>query len=110
MELEIHIEPIVQVEVGVQGSFYSPPTISAGVNDTVIFVFGGDEHSVTQSIFDAPCVRLDGGFDSGIQGRGADFSLPPPAWSLIITNVSETIWFFCQASIPSSHCESGMVG
>ncbi|KAF7373157.1 hypothetical protein MSAN_00523800 [Mycena sanguinolenta] len=98
------------VDVGVQGSFYSPPTISAGVNDTVIFVFGGDEHSVTQSTFDAPCVRLDGGFDSGIQGRGSDFALPPPAWSLTITNVSETIWFFCQASIPSSHCESGMVG
>ncbi|KAF7364414.1 hypothetical protein MSAN_01102200 [Mycena sanguinolenta] len=81
---------VLEVEVGVQGSFYTPPTISAGVNDTVIFVFGGDEHTVTQSTFDAPCVRLDGGFDSGFQGRGADFTLPPSVWSLIITNVSES--------------------
>ncbi|KAF8179019.1 hypothetical protein K438DRAFT_1769154 [Mycena galopus ATCC 62051] len=98
------------VTVGVEGSFYSPPTVSAGLNDTVMFVFGGDEHTVTQSAFDAPCVRLDGGFDSGFNGRGANFSGPTPVWTLRITNISETIWFFCQASIPTSHCESGMVG
>ncbi|KAJ7748635.1 hypothetical protein B0H16DRAFT_901740 [Mycena metata] len=98
------------VNVGVEGSFYSPPTISAGLNDTVTFIFGGDSHTVTQSSFNSPCIRLNGGFDSGFNGRGADFSKPAPVWSLRITNVSETIWFFCQASIPSSHCFSGMVG
>ncbi|KAJ7318418.1 hypothetical protein DFH08DRAFT_714827, partial [Mycena albidolilacea] len=98
------------VNVGVEGSFYSPPTVSAGLNDTVMFVFGGDAHTVTQSSFDSPCIRLDGGFDSGFNGRGADFSKPAPIWTLRITNVSEPIWFFCQASIPTSHCESGMVG
>ncbi|KAJ7028097.1 hypothetical protein C8F04DRAFT_69655 [Mycena alexandri] len=98
------------VNVGVEGSFYSPPTISAGLNDTVTFIFGGDSHTVTQSSFNSPCIRLDGGFDSGFNGRGADFSKPAPVWSLRITNVSETIWFFCEASIPSSHCFSGMVG
>ncbi|KAJ7255108.1 hypothetical protein B0H12DRAFT_540681 [Mycena haematopus] len=98
------------VNVGVEGSFYTPPTLSAGLNDTVMFVFGGDAHTVTQSTFEAPCVRLEGGFDSGFNGRGADFSSPPPVWTLRITNVSETIWFFCEASIPTSHCESGMVG
>ncbi|KAF7344960.1 hypothetical protein MVEN_01658700 [Mycena venus] len=98
------------VNVGVEGSFYSPPTVSAGLNDTVMFVFGGDAHTVTQSSFESPCVRLDGGFDSGFNGRGPDFSQPPSVWTLRITNVSETIWYFCEASIPTSHCESGMVG
>ncbi|KAJ7648462.1 hypothetical protein B0H17DRAFT_1103221 [Mycena rosella] len=98
------------VNVGVEGSFYSPPTISAGLNDTVTFVFGGDAHTVTQSTFASPCVRLAGGFDSGFAGRGANFSNPAPVWSLRVTNASEPIWFFCQASIPTSHCESGMVG
>ncbi|KAJ7500788.1 hypothetical protein B0H11DRAFT_1994435 [Mycena galericulata] len=98
------------VMVGVEGSFFSPPTLSAGLNDTVTFVFGGDFHSVTQSTFTSPCVRLADGFDSGLAGRGATFSNPPAVWNLRITNASETIWYFCQASMPTSHCESGMVG
>ncbi|KAJ7085418.1 hypothetical protein B0H15DRAFT_783002, partial [Mycena belliarum] len=101
---------VPEVTVGVEGSFFSPPTVSARLNDIVSFVFGGDVHSVTQSTFAAPCVRLAGGFDSGIVGRGADFSKPPPIWNLLITNDSEPIWLFCEASIPTSHCESGMVG
>ncbi|KAJ7875534.1 hypothetical protein B0H14DRAFT_2568688 [Mycena olivaceomarginata] len=107
---EVIAQTTHMVNVGVEGSFYSPPTVSAGLNDTVMFVFGGDVHTVTQSSFDSPCIRLDGGFDSGFNGRGADFSRPAPVWTLRITNVSEPIWFFCQASIPTSHCESGMVG
>jgi hypothetical protein len=54
-----------------------------------MFIFGGDAHTVTQSSFDSPCIRLDGGFDSGFNGRGADFSRPAPIWTLRITNVSE---------------------
>ncbi|CAK5270897.1 unnamed protein product, partial [Mycena citricolor] len=60
---------VVQVTVGIEGSFYSPPTISAGLNDTVVFVFGGDVHTVTQSTFASPCVQLAGGFNSGFAGR-----------------------------------------
>ncbi|CAK5271879.1 unnamed protein product, partial [Mycena citricolor] len=98
------------VTVGIEGSFYSPPTISAGLNDTVVFVFGGDVHTVTQSTFASPCVQLAGGFNSGFAGRGPNFSNPITTWTLRITNVSEPIWYFCQASMPTSHCESGMVG
>jgi hypothetical protein len=29
------------VTVGLLGSFYDPPTLSAGLNDTVIFTFAG---------------------------------------------------------------------
>ncbi|KAJ7222114.1 hypothetical protein GGX14DRAFT_352751, partial [Mycena pura] len=98
------------VTVGVQGSFFVPPTVSAEVNDTIIFVFGGDIHSVTQTSFANPCVPLPGGFNSGFLGRGPDFSDPTPIWTLTITNASEPIWIFCEASLPTSHCESGMVG
>ncbi|KAJ7149027.1 hypothetical protein C8R43DRAFT_1007838 [Mycena crocata] len=98
------------VNVGVEGSFFSPATISAGLNDTITFMFGGDFHSVTQSTFVSPCIRLPGGFDSGFAGRGPTFSNPTPVWNLRITNISEPIWFFCQASMPTSHCKSGMVG
>ncbi|KAF7320783.1 hypothetical protein HMN09_00164600 [Mycena chlorophos] len=98
------------VTVGVQGSFFDPPTVSANENDIILFVFGGDAHTVTQGSFEHPCVALPGGFDSGFQGRGSDFDDPTPVWSLTISNASEPIWFFCSATVPTSHCESGMVG
>ncbi|KAF7297074.1 hypothetical protein MIND_00940300 [Mycena indigotica] len=98
------------VTVGVEGSFFNPPTISASLGDIIYFIFGGDFHSVTQSSFDSPCIRLPGGFDSGFQGRGPTFIEPTPTWSITITNISQPIWFFCAASVPTSHCESGMVG
>ncbi|KAJ7055588.1 Cupredoxin, partial [Mycena amicta] len=98
------------VTVGVEGSFFNPPTVSANLGDTILFVFGGDFHSVSQGSFDTPCQRLDGGFDSGFRGRGPNFADPTPIWSITITNASEPIWFFCMAGIPTSHCESGMVG
>ncbi|KIK55638.1 hypothetical protein GYMLUDRAFT_833725 [Collybiopsis luxurians FD-317 M1] len=100
----------VQVQVGVEGSFYTPGTVSAGMNDVVTFVFGGDFHDVTQSSFENPCVPLPGGFSSGFAGRGADFSNPTPVWNLQITNVSGPLWFFCAATEPTFHCASGMVG
>ncbi|KAJ7057986.1 hypothetical protein C8F01DRAFT_303474 [Mycena amicta] len=98
------------VTVGVQGSFFVPPTTSARQGDTILFVFGGAAHTVTQSSFESPCTRLQGGFDSGILGRGIDLSGQAPVWSLTVTNDSEPIWFFCELSMPSSHCETGMVG
>ncbi|KAJ7278880.1 hypothetical protein C8J57DRAFT_149749 [Mycena rebaudengoi] len=98
------------VTVGVQGSFFVPSTTSAQVNDIVTFVFGGDIHTVTQTDFRTPCVPLPGGFNSGFAGTGAQFTKPTPSWDLRITNASEAIWFYCQATQPISHCASGMVG
>ncbi|TFK37308.1 hypothetical protein BDQ12DRAFT_685647 [Crucibulum laeve] len=97
------------VTVGIEGSFYNPNAIIAQVNDTVTFVFGGDIHTVTQGSFNSPCVPLPGGFSSGFAGRGANFSDPTPTWDLHITNL-QPIWFFCEATRPSSHCQTGMVG
>lgn len=44
---------------------YTPESINAAVGDTVQFVFMQENHTATQSAFDAPCVKLDGGKDSG---------------------------------------------
>lgn len=101
---------LIQVAVGVQGSFYNPGTVTADLNDIVTFIFGGAAHDVTQSTFENPCVPLPGGFSSGISGRGTNFSEPSPIWNLQITNASEPLWFFCAATVPTSHCASGMVG
>jgi hypothetical protein len=67
-------------------------------------------HTVTQASFDAPCIPLPGGFNSGVAGRGTNDSNPAPTWSLKITNISEPLWFFCEISTPISHCAAGMVG
>ncbi|KAK7441834.1 hypothetical protein VKT23_016495 [Stygiomarasmius scandens] len=100
------------INVGDTGSFYDPETITAAENDVVQFVFSGNKHGVVQSSFDNPCVPLSGGFSSGIQGRGENpgADTPSPLWNLTITNVTGPIWFYCQASRPSSHCAQGMVG
>lgn len=52
---------------------YDPPSISANKGDTVTFVFGLKNHTVTQSTFGFPCApipkELNGGadgFDSGL--------------------------------------------
>ncbi|KAF8885653.1 hypothetical protein BD779DRAFT_666861 [Infundibulicybe gibba] len=98
------------VTVGIEGSFYNPAEISAQVNDTITFVFGADFHDVTQSSFENPCLPLPGGFSSGFAGRGTNATAPAFTWDLHITDVSQALWFFCAATIPVSHCASGMVG
>lgn len=96
------------VIVGSKGPFYNPAVIYAQQNETIVFEFAGDFHSVTQSSFDDPCTPLPGGFDSGIAGAGA--TAPIPSWALVITNASAPIWFFCTVVQPSSFCHLGMVG
>ncbi|KAJ6458858.1 hypothetical protein C8R47DRAFT_145187 [Mycena vitilis] len=98
------------VQVGANGSFFTPETVSAELGDTITFVFQGGKHTVTQSSFDAPCLRLAGGFDSGAAGGGAVLTLPPSIWTLTVTDVTEPIWYFCEGLIPQSHCQAGQVG
>ncbi|KAJ7657724.1 hypothetical protein DFH06DRAFT_1327788 [Mycena polygramma] len=74
---------------GANGSFFTPETLSAELGDTTTFLFQGGKHTVTRSSFDAPCLRLAGGFDSGAAGGGAVLTLPPSIWTLTITDVTE---------------------
>ncbi|KLO12289.1 hypothetical protein SCHPADRAFT_905301 [Schizopora paradoxa] len=90
------------------GTFYNPPLLAAAaVDDVIVFQFTAGTHGVTQSSVDNPCVQLAGGFNSGlIPGNTVD----PPTFNLTITNITTPIWFFCQATVPFSHCANGMVG
>jgi len=96
---------IIQVGAGNQLMF-TPSSVTAAVNDTIIFVFptgGAFNHSISQSTFQNPCTLMPGGFDSGLQPPGMQ-------WSLVVQNASTPIWFFCQQTVPVQHCGSGMVG
>lgn len=44
---------------------YSPENIMAAPGDTVEFHFMQKNHTVTQSTFEDPCKKMEGGFDSG---------------------------------------------
>ena len=44
---------------------YDPPTVYADIGDTIVFDFLFRNHTVTESSFDKPCEKLDGGFASG---------------------------------------------
>ena len=63
---------------GPQGLAYSPAQTQAAVGDTVIFTFLSQNHTVTQSAFDTPCISLPGGMDSGFQANINNTVNPPP--------------------------------
>lgn len=44
---------------------YSPEAITAAQGDVVKFVFMQKNHTATQSTFDEPCKKMEGGMDSG---------------------------------------------
>ncbi|TDL25316.1 hypothetical protein BD410DRAFT_635540 [Rickenella mellea] len=98
------------VHIGLEGSFYDPPALIATKGDIVVFSFDGLLHGVTQSSFDNPCVPLPGGFNSGLYGNGANSTAPVPVWALHITDDTQPIYYFCQGTVPASHCSRGMAG
>ncbi|PFH49290.1 hypothetical protein AMATHDRAFT_63498 [Amanita thiersii Skay4041] len=106
----VHAGSTLIVQVGILGNSYSPDQILALRGDTVqFFFFSVSNHSVVQTTFENPCVPLKGGFNSGMFGSPT-VDLLVPVWDLIITNDREPIWFYCEGSIPRSHCAEGMVG
>lgn len=89
---------------GAAGLVYSPETISAAVGDTVIFTFQSANHTATQSAFAEPCVKLEGGMDSGFMANINDTVVPPPQMAMQVT-VATPIWFYCRQK---GHCGKGM--
>lgn len=57
------LKPVATGMAAVLG--YSPESITANVGDMVMFVFMQKNHTATQSTFDNPCKKMDGGMDSG---------------------------------------------
>ncbi|KAK0212424.1 hypothetical protein DFS33DRAFT_26533 [Desarmillaria ectypa] len=79
---------------------FQPQSVTAKLNDTVVFNFTEGNHTVTQSLFYAPCIPANGanntinGFDSGfrdtVNGTAITILTVP-----ITTDIeNQTLWFF----------------
>lgn len=61
-----HASKTLNVTVGgAAGLVYTPPWVNADIGDTVHFIFEFNNHTVTQSSFDAPCSPILGGINTG---------------------------------------------
>jgi plastocyanin len=76
----------LQVAVGGSaGLVFVPDTVNAAVGDSVVFVFHSQNHTVTQSTFDTPCVKMAAGMDSGFMPNPNDTIVPPPMMAMQVT-------------------------
>jgi len=79
---------------------YVPFAVNASVGDTVKFMWGANNHTVTKSSLDTPCNKTsDGLFASGIQLQ--DFTFEQ------VINDTDPVIFYC--GVPE-HCQKGMFG
>ncbi|KLO20561.1 Cupredoxin [Schizopora paradoxa] len=100
------------VSVGANGGLeYSPNEITAAAGDVVVFNFMAKNHTITQSSFADPCLKLEKtsttgqiGFDSGFMPVAANSS-SFPSFSIVV-NDTTPVWAYCRQT---GHCESGMV-
>ena len=63
---------------GAAGLVYTPETIQANMGDMVQFNFMTTNHTVTQSTFNTPCVKMGNGADSGFMANVNNTINPPP--------------------------------
>jgi hypothetical protein len=89
------------VDVGVDangkpGLFFTPDKLNPAVNDTVVFRFYSDNHSVAQSTFQNPCEFAENAIFSGFPGNNKTFT--------ITINSTDPIWLFCSEP---GHCQQG---
>ncbi|KAL0947356.1 hypothetical protein HGRIS_013473 [Hohenbuehelia grisea] len=93
------------VTVGANGrNAFDPEYVAAEAGDVVNFIFNPKNHTVTQSAFDPPCVRLDGGLASGFQPVTPETN-PLPTFQVNVTGKTP-LWFYCGQT---GHCGQGMV-
>ncbi|KAG6008186.1 hypothetical protein E4U43_000199 [Claviceps pusilla] len=95
------------VKVGGPGGLtYQPEQLNnIPVGDTIVFEFLAQNHSVTQSAFDAPCMPLAGGMDSGFMANLNNSISPPPQVAMQVMT-TKPLWFYCRQK---GHCGKGMV-
>lgn len=94
---------------GVNGLVYSPSYINASPGDTVSFIFGSENHTVTQSSFTNPCQHDFDSATSGYAPSQNDLLTTNTAGSPVLQyTVADTTpqWFFCEQA---KHCQKGMV-
>lgn len=86
-----------------KNSAFTPNSVTAKEGDAVVFQFTSGNHTVTESTFDHPCVKLDDGIDSGYQPIVN--TLNPSDFSFNVgQNTSQ--WFY---SKQAGECGQGMV-
>lgn len=79
---------------------YIPFAVNASVGDSVKFVWGANNHTVTKGTQLLPCNKTaDALFTSGLQVKDFTFTQ--------VVNTTEPTYFFCNAP---THCQKGMFG
>lgn len=78
---------------GSAGLVYTPDTIQAAVGDFIKFNFMDKNHTVTQSTFPKPCVKMAGGHDSGFLPNPGNAMSPPPSFLFQVKDPKPTCKF-----------------
>ncbi|RDL40998.1 uncharacterized protein BP5553_00977 [Venustampulla echinocandica] len=100
---------IHKVIVGADGQLkYRDNQVNAAIGDIIRFDFNSTNHTVTQSSFNDPCVKLPGGFDTGFN-QFNNQSKTGIIFRDFKVEVSSPLWFYCSQKAPKSHCQAGMV-
>ena len=83
-----------QVTVGGKaGLIYSPKSVMAAPGDIINFTFMEKNHTVTQSTFDKPCVRMAGGACSGFKANLDGMASPAPTWQFTVKDMKPVCMF-----------------
>lgn len=75
----------------------------AEIGDMVEFQFMSMNHTVTQSTFPLPCVKMELGKDSGFKPNPKDAMSPPPSWTFQVMTKSP----ICKLAKHCRFCECG---
>lgn len=79
---------------------YVPFALNASLGDTVKFIWGANNHTVTKSSALAPCNKTgDALFASGTQNQGFEFTQ--------VVNSTDPTFYYCGTP---THCQKGMFG
>ncbi|KAL8638265.1 MAG: hypothetical protein Q9228_004573, partial [Teloschistes exilis] len=92
---------------GDAGLVFSPSSINAAPGDMVHFTFMSQNHTLTQSTFPKPCVKMQGGVDSGFLPNPNNTISPPPTYMFQVKDMKPS-WFYCKQKKPAVHCGKGM--
>ncbi|KAI4113933.1 MAG: hypothetical protein LQ345_005183 [Seirophora villosa] len=92
---------------GEAGLVFSPSSLIAAPGDMVEFTFMSQNHTVTQSTFPKPCLKMQGGADSGFLPNPNNTISPPPSYIFQVKD-TKPAWFYCKQKKPTSHCGKGM--
>ncbi|CAE6426530.1 hypothetical protein ACGC1H_005644 [Rhizoctonia solani] len=101
-----HYPKTHRVTVGAAGQLrYHPEYVNAKVGDYIKFEFHPKNHTVTESSFNQPCNRIDGGFRTGFVPVPPDTKVHFPTKVFKVTD-NKPHWFYCGQI---DHCPAGMV-